>query len=177
MAENGKECEKVDPFRRFWKTRAQSRDFYLGLVLLCFAVGLLVYIIPFHVEVQFAHGMAVKPTFFPYFMSSSILFLSGLLIWKSNKTSQDATRSEDKKVSKATIVFIALLFAGYLGIFAVGMLPMGVMMVFVLVRAFGYRNWVRALVFSVVFAVLLFFFFEKIAQVSIPRGFLFEDWY
>jgi hypothetical protein len=76
-----------------------------------------------------------------------------------------------------TFIFVGLLFAFYTGIVLFGMLPVSVVTVLVLMRIFGYRKWFRALLFSLLFVALLFLFFEKIAQVSIPRGIFFEDLY
>ena len=69
------------------------------------------------------------------------------------------------------------LFVLYFGIQWIGMVPTGILMVYFLILVFGYKRWFRALIFSIFFVVLLFLFFEKIAQVSIPRGILFDGLY
>ena len=161
----------------FIRNRARSRDFYLASVLLAFCFVLIFYLIPYHVEVQHAKGMAVKPNFFPYAVSFLLAFLSITLFINSHITSRDVTRGEDKKITNVTFLFMALLFGCYLEIFLIGMLPAGILTVFILVRVFGYKRWLRNLIFSIVFVIILYLFFEKIAQVSVPRGILFEDWY
>jgi hypothetical protein len=44
-------------------------------------------------------------------------------------------------------------------------------------KTFGFRKWYWALLFSILFVLVIFFFFEKIAQVTIPRGIFLEDMY
>jgi putative tricarboxylic transport membrane protein len=172
-----KKRDKLSGLSHFLKVRARTRDFYLAIVLLIFCLVLLFYVIPFHVQDHFAKGMAVKPSFFPYGITLALLVLSLLLVYNSPKTALDVSRIEDKRITRMTFVFVGLLFACYLAIVLFGMLPASVMTVLVLMRIFGYTKWFRALIFSLIFVALLFLFFEKIAQVSIPRGIFFEDLY
>lgn len=164
-------------FGRFLRDRVRSKDFYLAGFLLAICCVLFFYLIPYHVEVQHASGMSVKPNFFPYAVTFLLACLSIILLINSAGSSQDVTRGEDKKITGSTLLFILLLFCCYLEILIIGMVPAGILTVFIFVRIFGYRRWVWSLIFSIVFVIILFLFFEKIAHVSVPRGILFEGWY
>ena len=177
MNEKSNHSPKFSWLGIFIRNRARSRDFYLAIVLLAFCLVLVFYLIPYHVEIQHAKGMAVKPNFFPYAVAFLLAFLSIILFFNSHITSRYVTRGEDKKITKVTFLFMALLFGCYLEIFLIGMVPAGILTVFILVRLFGYKRWLWNLVFSILFVIILYLFFEKIAQVSVPRGILFEDWY
>lgn len=163
--------------RQRLRTMGHSKDVLLGLVLLVFSLVTLLWIIPTCVDVPQAGGMAVKPNFFPYSIAAILVLLSIALIIKGGKTVSDSQGSEEGEISPAVIIVVGLLFCTYFGIKLLGMVPAGIISVAVLIRLFNYRNWPRTILFSVVFVILLFIFFEKVAQVSIPRGWLFEDLY
>jgi hypothetical protein len=129
------------------------------------------------VEILVSTEDAVKPSFFPYAITLVLALLSILLIYNSPRTSRVATRVEDKQVTWVTIGCIILFFAFFYGILVIGMVPMGILSLFALMKIFGFRKTHWALLFSVIFVLLIFLFFEKIAQVTIPRGVLFEGWY
>jgi phosphatidylglycerophosphatase A len=64
-----------------------------------------------------------------------------------------------------------------LGVQVIGMLPASIVIMFVLMRLYGLKSWVLSIIIAVILPFLLFFFFEKVAQVPIPRGIFFEDLY
>jgi hypothetical protein len=169
--------EKVSFIEKFSRKRIRNKDFYLGLVLFFFSLSLLFYLIPYHIEIMQADGMAVTPSFFPYLIDLCLLFLSLLLMMNSPRTGGNATRAEDKQANWGTLVLVALMFFYYFGMKIIGMAPMSGVVLFVLMRLFGYRKWTHAVIFSIAFTVLIYLFFEKFAQVDIPRGILFDGWY
>ena len=148
-------------------------------------MALLVWLIPVYTGSQITGQRGLTPSFFPYCITIVIRLptailgsLSILLIYKGSSTSQaEATRAEDKRVTQFTILCILLFLGYYMGIKVIGMIPVSILILFALIHLFGFRHWLLSILISVVFVVLLFLFFEKIAQVSIPRGFLFEGFY
>jgi len=175
--ENTNEIPKSSWLGTFVRKRIQSRDSYMAIALFVFCLVTIFYLIPYHVEIQHAKGMAVKPNFFPYAVSFFLVFLSIILFFNSHVTSRDVSRREDKQINSVTVLFLALLFGCYLGIYLIGMVPAGILIIFILVRVFGYKRWLLTLIFAVAFVIILYLFFERIAQVNVPRGILFEDWY
>ncbi len=165
----------IDFLVRYLKERSQYRDFYFGVILLLFCLTTIFWLIPAQVSIGYlAHGTVVGPSFFPYAMCLTLLFLSILLIHISPKTSQYITRAEDKAVSRIVIVLIIILFATYYIIPLIGMVPAGILVMFVLMQIFGFPKWYLSLGFASVFVILLFLFLEKLAHVRIPRGMLFD---
>lgn len=154
-----------------------NREVIVGLGLLVFSLLILLWLIPVGVEVRQAGGMAVTPNFFPYGVTAVLAILSLALIIKGAKAPETVERTEEKKINLAVLVIILLLLASFYGLKYLGMAPTGVLSIILLVRLFNYRNWPRTIIFAVVFVALLFFFFEKVAQVDIPRGEWFEDLY
>jgi len=168
----------IDYVVRYLKERSHYRDFYFGVILLLFCLTTIFWLIPAQVSIGYlAHGTVVGPSFFPYAMCLTLLFLSILLIHISPETSQYITRAEDKVVSRIVIVLIIILFATYSIIPLTGMVPAGILAMFVLMQIFGFPKWYLSLGFSLVFVILLFLFLEKLAQVRIPRGILFDGLY
>lgn len=168
----------IDYVVRYLKDRSRYRDFYFGVILLLFCLTTIFWLIPAQVSIGYlAHGTVVGPSFFPYAMCLTLLFLSILLIHISPETSQYITRAEDKVVSRIVIVLIIILFATYYIIPLIGMVPAGILAMFVLMQIFGFPKWYLSLGFSSLFVILLFLFLEKLAQVRIPRGILFDGLY
>ena len=164
--------------RQFLKKKTWGIDFYLGIMLFAFSMALLAWLIPVYTGSQTTGQRGLTPSFFPYCITIALGFLSILLIYKGSSTSQaEATRAEDKRVTQFTILCILLFLGYYMGIKVIGMIPVSILILFALIHLFGFRHWLLSILISVVFVVLLFLFFEKIAQVSIPRGFLFEGFY
>ena len=108
----------------FLKERIRTRDFYLGLVLLTFALTLLIWLTPSFVGSPLAQShLKVRPSTFPNLIAYVLFILAAFLIWYSPQTGADASRVEDKRFSWHGILCIALLFAFYAGVRLVGMLP------------------------------------------------------
>ncbi|MBW2118160.1 MAG: hypothetical protein JRH09_09625, partial [Deltaproteobacteria bacterium] len=76
-----------------------------------------------------------------------------------------------------TIICMAILFAYFFAIPLVGMVPASFIGVIVFRWVFGAKKWLLSVVFAIILVIFLFFFFEKMANVDIPRGALFDDWY
>ena len=167
-------------FSRLFRTpdgERLNRDVLLGVGLLIFSLVVMFWLIPSGVEVQKAGGMAVTPRFFPHGVTAILIALSIALIIKGAKAPSQAESDEGKKFSPAVVIVIVLLLVSFYGLKYLGMVPTSILAVILLVRLFNYRNWPRTIIFAIVFVVLLFLFFEKVAQVDIPRGEWFEDLY
>jgi hypothetical protein len=163
---------------RFLKQKTWGKDLYLGLTLIAFCLLLLFWIIPTYVGEQTTGQRGLTPRFFPYCITITLASMSILLIYNSQRISQgEASRAEDKRLTPFTIICTVLFLAYYIGVKVIGMVPTSALVLFTLVRLFGFRNWVFNILISAVFAILLFLFFEKMAQVSVPRGIVFEGLY
>jgi hypothetical protein len=156
------------------KHMAKNKDFYVALFLIGFCLTLIFYLIPSYVRIPNITGSIFNPRFFPYSITFVLAFLSILLLYNSHKPAKDIGRPKYKRMDWITIVCITLLFAYYFGIRVIGMAPASFLAMLVMMRLFGFKKWGQALIFTIVLVILIFIFFERIAQVSIPRGILFE---
>ena len=164
--------------RKFFKERERIKDFYLGLILLAFALTLLLWLTPTYVGSPLAQShLKVRPNTFPNLIAYVLALLAILLMYNSHRSSKDATRIEEKRFSWFLVLCLVILFACYLGVRVIGMLPASAIVLFVLMRVYGLRSWLSSILLSLAVPFLLFVFFEKLAQVPIPRGILFEGWY
>ena len=164
--------------KQFLKERTRAKDFYLGLMVLAFAGLLSFWLIPYYVTRPSSSPLPGKdPTVFPYCIAFALALIGAILAYNSPRTSKDITRAEDKGFSLSIISCIFLLFGYYLAVLVIGMLPASMVVLFALIKMFGFRRWFLSLLFAIVFAFILFLFFERIAQVPIPRGILFKGWY
>ncbi len=165
------------PFDHQSKEKFRNRDFYLGLALFAFSLTLLFYLIPYHVGTQLTLRGAIKPSFFPNLITIALGLLSILLMFYSDQTSKNITRSEDKQATWITFVFMASLFIYYFAVRLAGMVPASFLAFIFLRWIFGAPKLLLSVVLALIFVISLFFFFEKIANVDIPRGALFDGWY
>lgn len=154
--------------------RLGNKDSQLGLGLFLFSLCLIFILIPLEVKDPKVPGTFIKPDFFPYLITLALTLLSILLIFFGYKTSSDASRSDDKRITKGTVICIITLALSIGAIKWVGMLPVGIMVVFILMHLFGLKNKILAVVVSFGFNIAIFLFFDKVASISIPRGTIFE---
>ena len=136
---------------------------------------------------------ALSPAFFPRLVSILMIGLGAgiivqsLLLIKAARSSGDAPRAqpeteerEDKSLDfspSAKIIRIGaavlLLFSYYRLIGTFGMPATSIVMMPLFSFLYGNRNWKLVLPLSVVMAVSLYYFFAKVAHISIPKGSLF----
>lgn len=159
------------------RARLGNRDSILGLSIFAFCLCLLLFLIPQQVKNPNIPGTFIKPDFFPYAITLLLTLLSLLLVFFGYKTSRDSSRSDDKRITKSTVICVTILGVALSAIKWVGMAPMSLVTMYVLMNLFGFKNKKIAVLISLGFTVVLFLFFDKVATVSIPRGTLFENLY
>jgi hypothetical protein len=158
--------------RRFTPNR------FLAVFLLLVSLLLTVWLIPRYVSGYTTGTHGLSPRFFPYLITLVLTGLSLLLLAKDLARPEDTvSRKEDKRITKATGLTMSILIGYYILIRLIGMIPASVAANIFLVRLFGFQRWKAILIFSVFLILILFLFFEKIAQVPMPRGLLFDGLY
>ncbi len=155
------------------KTYGPSGDTWIGLGILAFSLVLLLWLIPYGVEVQKAGGMAVTPSFFPN-MIAGILALLSLCLLISNIVRKSHAQPKHKVIDRESVIIMILIVGSYFGIELLGMIPAGIITLSLLIRLYNYRSWPRTIIYATVCVILLFLFFEKVAQVDLPNGYLFD---
>jgi len=167
---------KKDSLLKFIKTKT-NRDFWLGVTTFLIFFLLLIWIIPVYIPGYKTGESGLTPRVFPSLMVSVLLLLSVVLIYKNIGVGNTlSSRAQDKKASWITVSCIILFFICYFGIKIIGLLPMAIITLSVLIFLFGFKKWFLIPI-SIGFVLLLFLFFEKVAQVSFPRGMFFRGLY
>ncbi|MCK5445967.1 MAG: tripartite tricarboxylate transporter TctB family protein, partial [Rhodospirillaceae bacterium] len=131
-------------------------------------------IIPWQVVDPMVPGTFIAPDFFPKALAGFLIFLSILLIYNGHTTAAESDRAEEKRITTATLLCIALILIAIWAIRWVGMMPAVCVAMILLMRMFGYQDLKKSILISVGFVIVMFLFFEKIASISIPRGALFN---
>lgn len=154
--------------------RFANRDSLLGVVLLAFSMLLMFVIIPSQVVDPKVPGTFIAPDFFPKALAGFLIFLSALLVYNGQATAAQSERADDKRITSATLMCIALILIAIWAIRWVGMMPASCIAMVLLMRMFGYEDWKKSILIALGFIIVMFLFFEKIAGISIPRGALFN---
>ncbi len=168
----------IEVGKQFFIQRIRVKDFYLGLAFLLFSLLLIFWLVPNFVGDPLTQShLRVRPGTFPDLIGYLLIVLSLVLIYQSPRTSILVSRGEDKRFSWTIVVFIAAIFIFYFATVLVGILPSSMVIMFVLMRIYGYKKTWANVAIAVVLPIVLFVFFERVAQVQIPRGIWFEGLY
>lgn len=145
-----------------------SRDFYVGLFFLIFAIILVLWLIPSYVSGYYDESTALTPRSLPYLIVAVLGFLSLALIYISPETSKELNRAVEKRFTWVTGLLISILFGYYLGVIVFGMVPSSIVVLIIFIRIYGFKRWVANIIYSIVLISLLFLFFAKVAHTPIP---------
>jgi hypothetical protein len=177
-----------------YKMKTCTENIILGTGLMAFFCYVLFVLIPEEIFVPAGiQFRALSPAFFPKLTSALLIGLGGLLVVRSlveRKVLQaanpatspggEADNEEDnsldyplpiKAVKIGAAVFLLFSYYWLIGIF--GMLATSIFMMPLFAFLYGSRNWKLVLPLSIVLAVSLYYFFGKVASISIPKGSLF----
>lgn len=174
--------------------KPQFENMVLGAGLIVFFTYVLFVLIP--AEIFIPAGIrirALSPAFFPRVVSILMIGLgAGIVVQSLLQTrvvrsianlpsaQPEADDQQDTSIDLRLSIKIVkigfasvLLFCYYwlIGIF--GMLATSIVMMPVFSLLYGYRKWKLILPLSFVLAVSLYYFFAKVAHISIPKGSLF----
>jgi putative tricarboxylic transport membrane protein len=153
------------------------KDFYLGLLISIFSLVLTFWLIPSFVSGYATGEHGLSPRFFPYLVSLAMLLLSAILMFKALRPSAEPIKKEpSRRLEPSAVICIAVFIAYQQAIAYIGFIPASFLALISLMILYGFRNWIMIVIFSAALIAILSFFFEKVAQVPLPRGLLFEWW-
>jgi cation transport ATPase len=165
----------------FWRDRLSVRhrhDLYLGLIVSIFALILMLWLIPGFVSDYATGEQGLSPRFFPYLIAFMMVLLSAILIYKALGSDADRIKEEKSRpFDLSTLICIGVFIAYQQAISIIGFIPASFMALVSLMMLYGFRNWITIGIFSALLISVLSFFFEKVAQVPLPRGLLFDWWF
>jgi putative tricarboxylic transport membrane protein len=159
-----------------------SKNFKIGILFLTFALIWMVFLVPTIGEdwrqstIRDIEFFTVSPRFFPYLSAGIMGILSLLLLLESllsgKAKEEDPPNSPSKIQLKPVLVFMGI------GIGYIAALPfLGVMVATPLCLAacfwyFKFRRWGWILLLSIGVTVIIYYCFEKLMMVPLPRGLL-----
>jgi len=153
----------------------RRRDLCLGGVIFLFSLVLMFWLIPGYV-IDYATGdKGLSPRFFPYLVALTIALLSSILIYKALRPAENQIQPETtRQIDRSTIICAGVFIAYQQAIPIIGFIPASFLALISLMVLYGFRNWLTIGIFSTVLIAVLSLFFEKVAQVLLPRGLLLE---
>lgn len=150
-----------------------KHDFLVAILVVLFAGAYLVGALMIN-EPNTSYS-AVGPRFFPILIGAGMLLAGVWLGWQawrkqqSSAPNMESLETMDWRSWGACVVVLL----GYILVFeTVGYLISTSVFLFLEARAFGSRAWVRDLIVSLALTALVYFFFNGLLKVGLPKGIL-----
>ena len=106
-----------------------------------------------------------------------MVLLSSILIFKAVRSPADKIKEKSRPIDRSTVICVSIFIAYQQMISIIGLIPASFLALISLMILYGFRNWITIGFFSAGLIAVLSFFFEKVAQVPLPRGLLFDWWF
>ena len=148
-----------------------TKDRSTGLIALILGIGVACLTSQFQ---ESAMAGDIGPKVFPY-ISAGLLIICGLGLLVTGGKKEEKPAYTSKQLGRLGIISAAVVGYCVLMVF-VGYMPSTVIGTFVLSVMFGKSKnipWYRSLIFSVVLTVAVFYIFEKLFVLPLPRGMFF----
>ncbi|MBI5650805.1 MAG: tripartite tricarboxylate transporter TctB family protein [Chloroflexi bacterium] len=148
-----------------------KHDFLVAICVVLFAIAYLIGALMIN-EPNTSYS-AVGPRFLPIFIGVG-MFLSGVWLgWQAWRKKSDAKIDALEEMEWRTWGACVIVLLGYILAFeTVGYLITTSVFLFLQARVFGSRAWLRDLVVSVALTALVYFFFNGLLKVGLPKGIL-----
>ena len=148
----------------------------MGLVIFLFSLVMTFWLIPRFVSDYATGEQGLSPRFFPYLVSFMMALLSSILIFKAvHSPANKLKEKKNRSIDCSTVICVGILLAYQQVINIIGFIPASFLALISLMILYGFRNWITIGSFSAALIIVLSFFFEKVAQVPLPRG-SFLEW-
>lgn len=150
-----------------------KHDILVALVVVLFAVAYLVG--AFMINEPNTSYSAVGPRFFPILIGAGMLIAGVWLGWQAWRKQQipNAKSEALEEIDWRTWGACVTVLLGYMVAFeTVGYLITTTVFLFLQARVFGSRAWVRDAIVSIVLTGVIYFFFNGLLKVGLPKGIL-----
>ena len=141
-----------------------------GIILLGISIGIYFFVIPW--QIHFERFTNLSPAFWPKFLMILLMIFSSILIYKNLKKEPSAEKIFDLPKSTLIRVFalpvLVLIYTHALELF--GYLVSTTIGLAVMLMYFGLREFKMIIPISLGFPFLIYWFFEKILKITMPRG-------
>lgn len=150
-----------------------KHDLLVALIVVLFAVAYLVG--AFMINEPSTSYSAIGPRFFPLFIGVGML-LSGIWLgwqaWRTQRVPVAKVKALEE-IDWRTWGWSTIVLLGYIVTFeTVGYLITTSVFLFLQARVFGSHAWVRDAIVSVVLTGAIYFFFNGLLKVGLPKGIL-----
>lgn len=144
--------------------KTETRDIFLSLVILLFAISAFLY------SNNFSNNEFYGPNFFPKIITISMIVLAGYMLVTSLIHARKSTKSfEFNKHTAMKIALFILLMAGYFFLFfVVGFIISSIVFLILAQWIFGVKNKITVLAVSVLVPIGLYLFFTQLFNIPIP---------
>lgn len=144
--------------------KAESRDIFLSIGILIFAVSAFLY------SNNFSNNEFYGPDFFPKIITISMMILGGHMLVKSLLTLKNSKESfKFNQQTALKILLFILLMAGYfLLFFIVGFIISSIIFLLFAQWIFGVKNKLTIIIVSVLVPIGLYLFFTQLFNIPIP---------
>jgi len=141
-----------------------------GIFLLGISIGIYFVIIPW--QIQYQRSTNLSPAFWPKFLMILLMIFSSILIYKNLKKEPSGEKIFD--LSKSTLIrvfalpVLVLIYTHALELF--GYLVSTTVGLAIMLMYFGLREFKMIIPISLGFPLLIYWFFEKVLKIAMPRG-------
>jgi putative tricarboxylic transport membrane protein len=150
-----------------------KHDLLVAICVVLFAIAYLVG--AFMINEPNTSYSAVGPRFFPILIGAGMLLAGIWLGWQAWRKQQTTSAHFEslEEIEWRTWGACALVLLGYIVAFeTIGYLITTSVFLFLQARVFGSRAWVRDLIVSLALTALIYFFFNGLLKVGLPKGIL-----
>lgn len=150
-------------------------DTILGVFFILFSLIGLIYVVP-RETISFGFGAGLSPAFFPNAILVTLCGLSILLIIKNVRLFlENKTCEKNDLVSLKKVLWHSFFtFGSFLGLYYLGFLITGPLVIILAMLIMGENNWRRILLVCLVCPVVIYLIFEVLLKMALPAGILFS---
>ena len=157
-----------------------NKNIISGIVVLAFALTYT--IIAFRLPPPASGSVVIGPSVFPgtigilLIVLAIVLISSGLIEVRQNRTNvgkeEEVVKEEEgEPQDKKKVILLFLIFFGYMVLFVpLGYLISTVLFIFSLTMYLERKHWIRNIVYSLVFPIVVYFLFDRVLSVYLPLG-------
>jgi len=144
--------------------KAESRDIFLSIGILIFAVSAFLY------SNNFSNNEFYGPDFFPKIINISMMILGGYMLVKSLFTFKNSKESFkfNQQTALKILLFILLMIGYFLLFFILGFIISSIIFLLFAQWIFGVKNKLTIIIVSALVPIGLYLFFTQLFNIPIP---------
>lgn len=155
-----------------------NKNIISGMVVLVFSITYT--ILAFLLPPPASGSVVIGPSVFPeaigilLIVLAIILIISGLIEARQNKAKLDkeeAAQEEKEPQDKKKVLILSLILFGYMVLFVpLGYLISTVLFILSITMYLDRKHWIRNVIYSLAFPIIVYFVFDRLLLVYLPLG-------